>query len=136
MAVLICIALFSHAATARLVADNQINLTAAQNTATQSTSTTSSSASIGVGFSLGTRNGVTFNASANQASGNGAGQELTHTHSAVTAGKVLINAGGDTHIKGATVTGNTVTARVGGELNITQGPPGQRVPEHQQPAGR
>ena len=132
MAVLICIALFSHAATARLVADNQINLTAAQNTATQSTS----SSSLCVGFSLGTRNGVTFNASANQASGNGAGQELTHTHSAVTAGKVLINAGGDTHIKGATVTGNTVTARVGGELNITQGPPGQRVPEHQQPAGR
>ena len=54
MAVLICIALFSHAATARLVADNQINLTAAQNTATQSTSS-SSSASLGVGFSLGTR---------------------------------------------------------------------------------
>ena len=135
MAVLICIALFSHAATARLVADNQINLTAAQNTATQSTSS-SSSASLGVGFSLGTRNGVTFNASANQASGNGAGQELTHTHSAVTAGKVLINAGGDTNIKGATVTGNTVTARVGGELNITQDPPGQQVPGHQQPAGR
>ena len=63
--------------------------------------------------------GVTFNASANQASGNGAGQDVTHTHSAVTAGKVLINSGGDTHIKGATVTGHSVSALVGGALNIT-----------------
>jgi filamentous hemagglutinin len=105
---------------ATLSATNDIDLRAAQNTATQRSSNSSSSASVGIGFSLGgAQNGFTINAAASQARGNSDGTDVTNTLTTVSAGNNLtLTSGRDTSLIGAVASGNQVTATVGRNLDI------------------
>ena len=90
-----------------------------QDKATLQSSNQSSGASIGVGFSLGSSNGITINASAYRAKGEANGDGLIQQNTHVVAGNsVTIQSGADTTLAGATVTAPTVKADVGGSLNI------------------
>ncbi|MGE0332271.1 MAG: hemagglutinin repeat-containing protein [Ramlibacter sp.] len=109
----------SAANTASLKADGQVNLLAAQNTSEQHSQNSGSSASIGVGITFGDKTGISFNASASTSKGKSDGSDLTHTNTQVNGGKVVnIQSGGDTTLKGAVVSANTVNANVGGNLKI------------------
>jgi len=103
-----------------LKADNQINLLAAQNTSSQHSTNSSSGASLGIGFAMGgSQNGFTLEAGINKGRGNADGSDMTNVSTKVRAGNaVSLDSGGDTTLKGATVTGNTVAAKVGGDLNV------------------
>lgn len=105
-------------------ADDQINLLAAQNTATLDSKNKSSSAS--VGFSVGT-NGFAVTASASRGKGKANGTDITYTNTEVSAGNntgntLTLESGTDTTLRGATASGNQVVADVGtsgtGNLNI------------------
>lgn len=107
-----------------LKADNQINLLAAQNTNTLDGKNKSSSASVGV--SVGTTSGLAVTASASQGKGKTTGNGTSWTETIIQSGnqdgKVTLQSGTDTTIKGAQVAGNQVIANVGtsgqGNLNI------------------
>lgn len=100
--------------TVDLDADNKVLLLAARNTASQTTTDRSKSGAIGL--SIGTNTGVTVSASA--ARGNADGHDVTYTNTQVQGSRVNVKSGGDTDMKGAVVTAHTVTAQVGGNLNI------------------
>ncbi|MDR2220540.1 MAG: hemagglutinin repeat-containing protein [Methylobacillus sp.] len=102
-----------------LNAEDDINLLAAQNTNTLRSSNKSSSASVGVsvGFS-GNTMGFTVFANASQGKGHANGDDLAWTNTHVLGDTVTLNSGNDTNLIGATVSGNQVTAHVGGDLTI------------------
>lgn len=99
-----------------MLAEDEIHLIAAKNTAEQHSSNKSSSGSLGV--SIGTSGfGVTASASAGRGKADGNDVSWTNTH--VAAGEqVAMQSGGNTTIRGAVVSGNQVIANVGGDLNI------------------
>ncbi|MBC3346496.1 hemagglutinin repeat-containing protein [Pseudomonas sp. SWRI196] len=104
---------------ASLLADGDINLLAARNTDKQDTDSKGTSASIGIGFSIGARNGFTLDLGASGSRGQADGDGLTHTNTHVEAGnQLLLSSGGDTHLKGAVASGKQVLADIGGDLNI------------------
>ncbi|WP_260961240.1 two-partner secretion domain-containing protein [Pseudomonas citri] len=104
---------------ASLLADGDINLLTARNTEKQDTDSKGSSASIGIGFSLGARNGFTLDLGASGSRGRTDGDGLTHTNTHVQAGnQLLLSSGGDTNLKGAVASGKQVLADIGGDLNI------------------
>jgi filamentous hemagglutinin len=90
------------------------------NSTSTSDTVRSSSASLGVAAQLGNSGGgIGFTGSVSKGKGSGNGSETTYTNTQVTgADSVTIKSGGDTTLKGATVTGNTVKADVGGNLQI------------------
>jgi filamentous hemagglutinin len=101
---------------ARLQADQQIDLLAAQNTSDQHSTNKASSASIGVSFGT---SGLLAIASASAARGNADSTGTRWTNARVDAGKqVTLNTGGDATLKGAVVTAPRVTANIGGNLRI------------------
>ncbi|MCL2459351.1 MAG: hemagglutinin repeat-containing protein, partial [Desulfobulbus sp.] len=107
--------------TVNLIADNDIRLLAAQNTASQHSSNKSSSASVGVSFRVGSSqgNGFMLTVSASGARGNADGSDLVWSNTHVSAGnQVNLQSGGDTQLIGATVTAPQVTADIGGDLLI------------------
>lgn len=97
-----------------------MNLLAAENTASQHSTNKSSGASIGIGFAIGgQQNGFTLDFAASQARGNSDGDDVTYSNTHVSAGDVVkVTSGGDTNIKGGVITGKTVQADVGGDLNV------------------
>jgi filamentous hemagglutinin len=103
-----------------LKADNDVNLLAAQDTASQHSTNSSSGTSIGIGFGIGgTSNGFTIDLAASQARGNADGDDIGYTNTHVTAGgNVSVTSGGDTTLKGGVIVGDSVVAQVGGNLNI------------------
>jgi filamentous hemagglutinin len=105
--------------TTTLSADNAVTLQAAQNSSEQHSTNSGRSGSIGV--SIGT-SGIGITASASKSKGSGDGQDQTWTNTQVSGNQVNIQSGGDTTLKGATVTGKEVSADVGntygGNLNI------------------
>lgn len=103
-----------------LNADNQLNLLAAQNTASQQSSNNSSNASIGLSFGLGGgQSGLSLNIAASKARGNADGNDAGYSNTHVAAGNQLtLNSGADTNLIGATASGKQVTADIGGDLNI------------------
>jgi len=102
---------------AKLIADNNINLQAAQSTYEQHSTNSSSSGSIGVGYS--TTSGFTVNASASMGRGKADGSDVSYSNTHVNAGNQLVIAsGGDLNMKGATASAEQVIAAVGGNLNI------------------
>lgn len=105
---------------ANLKADGDISLLAARNTVEQHSTNEGSNASIGIGFAVGgSQNGFSLNAGASMSRGNADGSDLVWSNTHVDAGnKVLIQSGGDTRLKGAVVSGNQVTADIGGNLSI------------------
>ncbi|MDR6888583.1 MULTISPECIES: two-partner secretion domain-containing protein [Variovorax] len=102
-----------------LSAENNITLEAAANTREQSSTSHSSNASIGVGFTFGQSNGLTIEMAAGSQSGRDNGTDGAWTNTTVSAGQqVNISSGGDTTVRGATVSGSRINADVGGNLHI------------------
>jgi filamentous hemagglutinin len=100
-------------------AEGDVQLESSQDISTLHSTSQSSGASIGVGVSFGASNGITFNASANKARGNGDGEDVVQRNTHIVAGDTArIESGADTTLAGATVSANTVQAEVGGDLNI------------------
>ncbi|TCW83135.1 filamentous hemagglutinin [Burkholderia sp. SRS-46] len=99
-----------------LAAKNQIDL---QNTTnTDSTRSSNSSSGSSVGVSIGT-NGIGVSASMSRAHGDGNSDAVMQNNSHVTgANSVTLVSGGDTNVIGSNVSGRTVTADVGGNLNM------------------
>jgi len=103
-----------------LSAARDINLTSAKDTSQQSSSNSSSSGSIGVGAALGgQQNGFTLELGASTAHGHANGNSVTNRDTQITASDTLsMTSGRDTNLRGAEVSGNTVNASVGRDLNI------------------
>ncbi|WP_332744262.1 hemagglutinin repeat-containing protein, partial [Hydrogenophaga sp.] len=102
-----------------LQAAGDIDLQAAKNTAELHSTNSGSSAGVGVTFGFGEQNGISFQVSASRAKGNGEGSETTHDNTVVTATNSLtVRSGADTNLRGAQLTGDTVIADIGGDLNI------------------
>jgi filamentous hemagglutinin len=103
-----------------LVADNQVNLLAAQDTESQHSQSKSWSATVGVAAELSSKGasyGLTASASASR--GNVDGEGTTQANSHVSAGERLtITSGGDTNLKGAVASASQVVADIKGNLNI------------------
>lgn len=93
-----------------LIAGNDINLISAQAT----TENSSKNVSGGVQVNLDLTGG-NFNLSKGNADGTTVTNVSTHV---VGTGGVYLQSGNDTNLKGATVTGETVIADIGGDLNI------------------
>ncbi|QWK81309.1 hemagglutinin repeat-containing protein [Ochrobactrum sp. BTU1] len=93
-----------------LIAGNDINLESAKAT------TENSSKNVSGGVSIDLLNpGVNFN----YGQGKGNDTTLTNINTHVTgSGTVYVNSGNDTNLRGATVSGETVIADIGGDLNI------------------
>ncbi len=99
-----------------LAAKNQIDLQNTTNTDSTRSSNSSSSASVGV--SIGT-NGIGISAAMSRAHGDGNSDAVMQNNSHVTgANSVTLLSGGDTNVIGSNVSGRTVTADVGGNLNM------------------
>ncbi|MEX3962620.1 hemagglutinin repeat-containing protein [Paraburkholderia sp. EG286B] len=104
---------------ALLAAQGNVNLLAAQNTASQQSDSSGGSVGVGVSLSVGSKTGLAFTAAASGNRGNADGDSSTWTNTHVTAGNALaIQSGGDTNLIGAVASGNQVIADVGGNLNI------------------
>ena len=103
-----------------LSAARDIDLESAQDTNHQTSSNSSSGGSIGLGFSFGgQQNGFSVELAANGAKGHMNGDSTTNRDTQVTAGQTLsMTSGRDTNLRGAEVSGNTVDANVGRDLNI------------------
>jgi len=102
-----------------LAADNNVTLEAAANSKRQSSTSHSSNSSIGVGYSFGTSNGFTIEVAAGSQNGRDNGTDQAWTNTTVSAGgRVNIASGGDTTLRGATVSGKRVEADVGGNLRV------------------
>jgi hypothetical protein len=103
-----------------LLADNQVNLLAAQDADSHYSESTSKSASVGIAAKVSsgaTAYGITAGVSAGRGSADG--EATTQINSHVAAGETLtIGSGGDTNIKGAVASGAQVVADVKGNLNI------------------
>jgi filamentous hemagglutinin len=100
---------------ARLSAEDQVKLVAAQNTQREASSQSSRSGSMGV--SVGAT-GLSATASASRGQGQGAGEGTGQTNTQVSGQSVQISSGGDTTLRGAVVQGERVAANVGGNLTI------------------
>ncbi|WP_186127815.1 hemagglutinin repeat-containing protein [Burkholderia gladioli] len=99
-----------------LTAKNQIDLRNTTNTDSTRSSNSSSGGSVGV--SIGT-NGIGVSASMSRAHGDGNSDAAMQNNSHVSgANSVTLVSGGDTNVIGATVSGRTVAADVGGNLNL------------------
>lgn len=100
----------------QLLADNQVNLLAAQNTSSEKSTNSSSSGSIGISYGT---DGLLLNLSASAGKGRGDGADTGYTNTQVKAGQqVTITSGGDTTLQGAVVKAEQVKADVGGNLLI------------------
>lgn len=103
-----------------LTADGKINLSADYDSTSTKRDSKGSSVAIGVSASLGS-GGAAFGvyASATAQKGQAVGKEKKVVSTKVGAGKkVTLNSGADTNIRGAVVSGETIVAKVGGNLNV------------------
>ncbi|WP_420887280.1 hemagglutinin repeat-containing protein [Burkholderia gladioli] len=99
-----------------LAAKNQIDLR--NTTSADSTRSSNSSSGGSVGVSIGT-NGIGVSASMSRAHGDGNSDAAMQNNSHVSgANSVTLVSGGDANVIGATVSGRTVAADVGGNLNL------------------
>jgi filamentous hemagglutinin len=103
-----------------LSARDQINLLASQDTYTQASNSSSSGASIGIAFNIsGDKSGFTLDLAANQARGKADGTDVIFRNTHIEGGNgVTLISGGDTTLKGATISAPTVSGLIGGDLTI------------------
>ena len=102
-----------------LKADDDVNLLAGKDTSAEKSTNKSSSASVGVTFGVGSSNGISFQAGFSVGKGKATGNGTSYANSHVEAGNLLsIESGDDTNLLGAQAKGQTVKAKVGGDLNI------------------
>ena len=101
---------------ATLVADNRIDILAAQSTSERHGTNQGSGGSVGVSFGT---SGLLFNVGANGSKGKSDGSDTSYTNSHVSAGnRVSLASGGDTTIRGGVIEADRVSAKVGGDLKI------------------
>ena len=104
-----------------LVADNRIELLAAQQTASERSQNKSSGFNAGVAIELG-QGGASFGitAGANYGKGHANSDETTwrHTHVGSSQSQTTLQSAGDTTLKGAQVAGKGIKADIGGDLTI------------------
>lgn len=104
---------------AGLIAENDILLTAADNTNSLGRDSKSSSWGAGVGIAIGKGVSAGFTANGSLGRGEAEGDDLWRTGTHLIAGDTLfLQSGGDTTLSGATASGNTVLAGVGKNLTI------------------
>ncbi|OLL27985.1 filamentous hemagglutinin [Burkholderia sp. SRS-W-2-2016] len=116
-----------------LAAKNQVNLL--NTTDTDSTASTNKSSSASVGVSWGTQ-GFGVSASMSNAHGDANSDAAIQNNTHVTgANSVTLVSGGDTNIIGSNVNGGTVTANVGGNLNVQSVQDTTASTAHQSSAG-
>ena len=102
-----------------VAATNNLTIQSALSTIDQKTSFQSESASVGVSFGVGlTGFSLAGNASVGFQTGNSSLHQTTNVMSQLSGGTVTLKSGRDTTVAGATVTGGTVTADVGGNLSV------------------
>ena len=108
-----------------LSATGNIDLLAAANTSDMRSSNSGSNASMGATFALGgQQNGLSFQAGAQGSKGKANGSETTYSNtqirvgSADAPGTLNISSGGNTTLRGATASANTVNADIKGKLVI------------------
>ena len=102
-----------------VAATNNLTIQSALSTIDQKTSFQSESASIGVSAGVGlTGFSLAGNASVGFQTGNSSMHQATNVNSQLSGGTVTLKSGRDTTVAGATVTGGTVTADVGGNLSV------------------
>ena len=102
-----------------VAATNNLTIQSALSTIDQKTSFQSESASVGVSFGVGlTGFSLAGNASVGFQTGNSSLHQTTNVMSQLSGGTVSLKSGRDTTVAGATVTGGTVTADVGGNLSV------------------
>ncbi|MGC4062142.1 MAG: hemagglutinin repeat-containing protein [Aquabacterium sp.] len=102
-----------------LDAAENLNLVAAQNTASQHSDSKGHNAGVGVTAGFGQQNGFSFQLGVGGNLGKANGSETTYDNTLVTAtNQVNIKSGSDTTLQGAQVAGDTVKADVGGKLNV------------------
>ena len=105
--------------TTTLKAEGDVSLLAAQNTTQERSQQSSSSGSIGASVGVSSAGvGVSVNASASKGRGQGAGDGTSYTNTQLGGQTVQVESGGDTTLRGAVVSGERVTAKVGGDLKI------------------
>ncbi|WP_053014222.1 MULTISPECIES: hemagglutinin repeat-containing protein [Xenorhabdus] len=103
-----------------MAAKRDIVLESAENTQTTRGENSSKGGSVGVGLTAGQGGyGIKFSASVNKGKGHETGDGITHSETVVDAGhQVSLKSGQDTRLKGAQVSGETVTADVGRNLHL------------------
>ena len=102
-----------------VAATNNLTIQSALSTIDQKTSFQSESASVGVSAGVGlTGFSLAGNASVGFQTGNSSLHQTTNVMSQLSGGAVTLKSGRDTTVAGATVTGGTVTADVGGNLSV------------------
>ncbi|WP_456311303.1 hemagglutinin repeat-containing protein [Serratia proteamaculans] len=103
-----------------LDASRDIHLVSAQNTESTDGKNSSKGGSVGIGIGVGSGGwGISVSASVNAGKGHEKGKGLTHSETTLDAGSVVsLNSGRDTTLKGAQVSGETVTADVGRNLTL------------------
>ena len=115
-----------HATGATLNAGKTLSLDAAQNIvfdASQSTlhsdgKNKSSGVEAGVGFQVGAQTGMYVYASANMGKGHNNNDSTVNNNTELKADTINIRSKGDTTLKGATATANTINTDVGGKLAV------------------
>jgi filamentous hemagglutinin len=110
---------------ANLSATGKVDLLAAENTTEVHSTNSSSNASLGVTFALGgAQNGFSFQIGAQGARGLVNGEETTYSNTQIRVGDadrpgtLNIQSGGDTTLRGASASADTVTTDIGGNLVI------------------
>ncbi|WP_367374514.1 hemagglutinin repeat-containing protein [Pseudomonas lini] len=106
------------AANMSLLANNNIILESAQNTAEWSNHNSNNRTAIGASFNIGQQNGFTLDLGAQLAKGMGNGSSVTQVNSTVETGSLLLRSGGDTTLAGAQVRADEINALIDGNLNI------------------
>jgi Hemagglutinin repeat len=118
---------------ATLDASGDLNLLASQNTSATNSTNSSSNASMGATLALGgSQNGLSFQAGAQGSKGKANGAEVTYNNTTITVGStdkdgqpipgtpgtLNIKSGGNTTLRGATASADTVNADIQGNLTI------------------
>ena len=110
---------------ANLSATGNIDLLAAANTSDMRSTNSGSNASMGATFALGgQQNGLSFQAGAQGSRGKANGDETTYSNTQIRVsskdapGTLNISSGGNTTLKGATASANTVNADIKGNLTV------------------
>ncbi|SFF78764.1 Haemagluttinin repeat-containing protein, partial [Duganella sp. CF458] len=115
-----------HATGATLNAGKTLSLDAAQNIVLDASQSTlhsdgknkSSGVEAGVGFQVGAQTGVYVYAAANMGKGHNKSDSTVNNNTELKAETINISSKGDTTLKGATATANTINTDVGGKLAI------------------
>ncbi|WP_426338563.1 hemagglutinin repeat-containing protein [Pseudoduganella sp. S-14] len=115
-----------HATGATLNAGKTLSLDAAQNIVLDASQSTlhsdgknkSSGVEAGVGFQVGAQTGVYVYAAANMGKGHNKNDSTINNNTELKADTINIRSKGDTTLKGATATANTINTDVGGKLAV------------------